>query len=663
MQIINYYKKIKIPEEEANAWYDLGDLLPANNKINIAKKIVFFQRADSVYKKLNLKKEQTDALKAIGDAHLNEGKFDLAETELLQVIDQYKKEGYKKLAYTFDLLGEVARQKGDLQKKLYYELEVVKNLEGTPDTATADYFYHKLATTYNDLKKFKESVYWSNKALNMAYNHPDHGLLYLYSALYVSDLIALNKEKDALAFFNNIVKKKPPTDEGQKISAYQSYGKIYDALKYYGSAKQSYTNMISVIEKQSADRGIVNQYITIHNHIIDYLTNIKFFVSIRDYNNADYYLKRVQLFSDSLESPASKRDINYYGFLLDSIKGNYISAIKHYQQYKQINDSIFNTTKSKQIAEIDIKYQTEQKISSIKLLKNQQESQQAELRKVRLQKNITFGGITAFMIIAGLAYNGYRNKLKSNKLLYSKQTEINQQNHSLQQLIGDKDKLLSEKDWLLKEVHHRVKNNLQIVMSLLNTQSAFLENKEALNALNQSKDRVHAISLIHQKLYAGKNISMINLPSYVAELIYYLKDSFNVYDRKVTINSFIEEIDIDIAQAVPLGLILNEAITNAIKYAFDSKGGKVDVELKMVDDHMAMLSVADNGRGFPEAFDRETNNTLGMQMIMALSKQLKGTLKTENNNGAEVIVKFRLETFPIIAETPHDLKKTAIALN
>jgi two-component sensor histidine kinase len=500
------------------------------------------------------------------------------------------------------------------------------------------------------LKRYKESIEWSGKALAMSYDKHNPGQLFLYGRLQISNLINLNQAGNALILLNKIVKTTPPAAEDERILVYQSYGEIYDALKDYGKAKLNYANMIDVIENHRKDRGIVNQFIIINNHIVDYLTVVKFFISVKDYNKATHYLKKIEVFSDTLESPLLKKDINLYGFILDSVSGNYISAIKHYQQYKKIDDSIFSAAKSKQIAETDIKYQTAQRLSAIERLKNREEAQKAELQKVTLQKNITFGGIAAFMILAGLAYNGYRNKHKSNKLLHGKQAEINRQNSNLQQLLSDKDELLTEKDWLLQEVHHRVKNNLQIVMSLLSTQSAFLENKDALDAINQSRDRVYAISLIHQKLYGTKNASKIDLPSYVADLVQYLKDSFNVFERKIIISYSVQDIDIDIAQIVPLGLILNEAITNAIKYAFDSNGGKLVVDLKMVNDSSAILIVADNGKGFPDEFNPKTLSTLGMQMMVALSKQLDGTLIAQNDNGAAVIVNFQLESFRKVAE-------------
>ncbi|HJY13883.1 MAG TPA: sensor histidine kinase, partial [Flavobacterium sp.] len=150
----------------------------------------------------------------------------------------------------------------------------------------------------------------------------------------------------------------------------------------------------------------------------------------------------------------------------------------------------------------------------------------------------------------------------------------------------------------MKEIHHRVKNNLQTVISLLNSQSAYLDNDMALSAIKNSQHRIHSMSLIHQKLYNAENISTINMPNYIKELVEYLKESFNTGQRiRFEIN--VAPLELDVAQAVPLGLILNEAITNSIKYAFpDDRNGMVYIKLESTADKRYLLAISDNGIGF-----------------------------------------------------------------
>jgi two-component sensor histidine kinase len=323
-------------------------------------------------------------------------------------------------------------------------------------------------------------------------------------------------------------------------------------------------------------------------------------------------------------------------FVVDSAAGNYISAIQHFELHKRINDSLFNATKSQQIADLQIKYEIEKKEQSYKLLEAQAKSEHAELQNVSLQRNITIGGVAMLLIIAVLTYNGYRNKQRSNRNMQIKQAEINQQNKSLQSL-------LQEKEWLLKEVHHRVKNNLQIIISLLNAQSDFLDNPSAIHAINESRERMQAIALIHQKLYQPDYGPRINMLSYIQDLVSYLESSFTVA-RGIYFQLEIDEISLDVSQAGPLGLILNEAITNAVKYAFpNGRRGTIVVSLCRQGARNILLKIADNGVGLPGNFDFNRNNSLGMQLIRLFAEQLEGELFFEGKGGVEISLLFKQE--------------------
>ncbi|WKL48648.1 sensor histidine kinase [Flavobacterium pectinovorum] len=190
----------------------------------------------------------------------------------------------------------------------------------------------------------------------------------------------------------------------------------------------------------------------------------------------------------------------------------------------------------------------------------------------------------------------------------------------------------------MKEVHHRVKNNLQVVMSLLNTQSVYLKEESAVNAIKDSQNRINSMSLIHQRLYQSEGLSCIKMPEYIKELISYLKDSYN------TNHSFVvdvEYIEMHVAQAIPIGLILNEAITNAIKYAFtDEKKGKITITLKHFQDDSFLLEIADNGVGIEGEIDIEKYNSFGMKLMEGLSKDLNGKFSITSSNGLKVSVIF-----------------------
>ena len=193
---------------------------------------------------------------------------------------------------------------------------------------------------------------------------------------------------------------------------------------------------------------------------------------------------------------------------------------------------------------------------------------------------------------------------------------------------------------MLRELHHRVKNNLQIVMSLLNSQSAYIDNEPALTAIHESQNRVHAMSLIHQKLYSSENVSSIDMSAYIRELVSYLRDNFKTGQR-IRFEFDVEPIEMDVNQAVPLGLILNEAITNAIKYAFpDGRDGKISISLSNTIPHHYLLCISDNGIGIPPKFKNKRPGSLGMSLMKGLSEDLDGSFSIENNNGTTIKTSF-----------------------
>jgi two-component sensor histidine kinase len=177
-------------------------------------------------------------------------------------------------------------------------------------------------------------------------------------------------------------------------------------------------------------------------------------------------------------------------------------------------------------------------------------------------------------------------------------------------------------------------------MSLLNSQSAYIDNEPALTAIHDSQHRVHAMSLIHQKLYNTENVSTIDMSFYIRELVAYLRDSFNTGQR-IQFEYNIIPLELDVSHAVPLGLILNEAITNAIKYAFpDNREGLITISLGNTTPNHYLLSISDNGIGMPSHFNGKKPGSLGMSLMAGLSEDLEGNFAIENNNGTVITISF-----------------------
>jgi PAS domain S-box-containing protein len=202
---------------------------------------------------------------------------------------------------------------------------------------------------------------------------------------------------------------------------------------------------------------------------------------------------------------------------------------------------------------------------------------------------------------------------------------------------------LQEKEILLKEIHHRVKNNLAVIASILSLQSANAPDKTYQDIFQECVNRIKTMSKIHTQLYQAKDLAHINFKSYLQELIPELFRSYQVRADEVTLNLQIEDFTPDINTAIPLGLIVNELFTNAIKYAFSGgRKGEIRVSLKKHNSQI-VLTVADNGIGFPADLDLTRAQSLGLQLVTALVYQLRGTVEIKREQGTEFVITFPAE--------------------
>lgn len=202
-------------------------------------------------------------------------------------------------------------------------------------------------------------------------------------------------------------------------------------------------------------------------------------------------------------------------------------------------------------------------------------------------------------------------------------------------------KSLDEKDLLLKEIHHRVKNNMQIISSLLNLQAGYLKDEEAVNALKESQARIVSMAMLHENLYRSDNLTGINFENYIKHLIRNLFHTYNVNMEKIKFNIMAQGVFLNIDTAIPCGLIINELVTNSIKHAFP-EGTSGDIKVIMdQDDDKYHLEISDNGIGLPPEFDIKKSSTLGILLVNSLVGQLDGSIEVIRNQGTtyQIIIK------------------------
>ena len=535
----------------------------------------------------------------------------------------YKSIHYVELQGVYVLLGETYYEQADYKQALNYELMALKTAEYVRDTTMQQcQINNQIGVTLIRLGEYQKSIDYFKNAIQTASRYKDYESIYILTSNIVDAYIKSEKPLDAKAFLEKISKNypQPKNDIELNYRIAGCYVTIYMMLKHYHKAEPYCNQLLSIINSgKIAKFHLSNIYVIL----------IKYYFSSRQYSLALTYLIKNNSLTLEIGDPVRIGINNNLWFGLDTAQHRYQSAIAHLLIYHRINDSMFTVTKTRQAQQLQVQFETEKKENQIRLLRQKAKLDLAELDRANLVKNITICVIILTVIIAGLFYRQYRQKQKTNLV-------ITQKNAMLEHL-------LTEKEWLLKEVHHRVKNNLHTVICLLESQAIYLEN-DALKAIENSQHRIYAMSLIHQKLYQSDDVKTIDMKVYLHEFVRYLADSFGSTDL-IHFQLDIEPVTLGVSQAIPLGLIINEAVTNAIKYAFpENQMGVISIQLSQTGEKIKLV-VADNGIGIPQGISEIEVNSLGIDLMKGLSRDLKGEIHFEIKKGTKITVIFGLDSF------------------
>ncbi|HOZ75775.1 MAG TPA: tetratricopeptide repeat protein [Flavobacterium sp.] len=292
--------------------------------------------------------------------------------------------------------------------------------------------------------------------------------------------------------------------------------------------------------------------------------------------------------------------------------GKFDLAYDSHVAYKKYSDSILNSETGKKLIQLQLTNAFEKKEAAIK----KEQARKDALRNIadKKQEKIKYIVLTSMFLLSLLTIGIYRN-LKN----HQKQRQIIQKQKELIEAS------LVEKETLLREIHHRVKNNLQIITSLLNMQTQEINDPAVLASIQEGQSRVQAMSLIHQNLYQSEEINKVDVENYLKELVDYLSKMFEGNSKNIEVYIETVRIRFDFDTAIPLGLIVNELVSNAFKYGFESKSkGSIHISIRALNDIDYELKVTDDGKGLPAGFDVGSPKTLGLRLVSILSKQLRG---------------------------------------
>jgi two-component sensor histidine kinase len=325
--------------------------------------------------------------------------------------------------------------------------------------------------------------------------------------------------------------------------------------------------------------------------------------------------------------------------------GNEKLANEFYNMFISYNDSVINRKNLYDYNLSAIKHELEVKVAKQQMQLKDAEllNQKAEIKRQTMLRNMILVGFVILVFLAFYFYISFRNKRSINLQLRLKNrkiqkfyNELEDQKKIVEANNSKLQKLLLDKELLFREVHHRVKNNLQIISSLLNLQSNTISDQATLIALKQSQSRINTMAILHNKLYQTEDFTNVPIDEYLRQLVSSISDSFDTGKCSVFFEINTDpSIQLNIDIAIPFGLILNELITNSFKYAFTGKSiGKIQVYLFKIENDQYKFTFKDDGIGLPFDYKEKATHSLGLELIEMLVQQLNGTLVIENQGGA-----------------------------
>lgn len=599
----------------------------------LTKKMELLGKAIAAFRQKSTKLQLADILTIAAEDYNYMGDADKSVAFLKEALSLYKAIGHKNMVNAYRVAGSLYASRADYKKSIDFLLKAVVASENKEyqDNELLTHIYNQLSANYHALNETALADTYIRKSFDYALKSGNTESVYTAANNIVSGLINKSNYKEAERFLKKIYAKHKPVTIADIITVQACFIRIYIKLKQFDKGEPYCRQMIALLDKQKAE--MPKQIYTYANSSL-----CRFYLAKGDYATARKYLDaNLNVLSD--REFTAKKNAYILAYQLDSAQANLPRAIEYLKKLKTVDDSIFNLEKNKEISQLQISYESEKKdkdiqlkAKSISLLNKEKELQEHKIQQTGIQKNVALGGVAIALMAAFGIFLAYRNKNRLNTLLEQQKEEITDKNDTL-------NKLVDEKEWLLKEIHHRVKNNLQIVMSLLNTQSAYLTDESAKKAIGDSQRRMHSIALIHQQLYKSDNVSAIKMYRYISELVSYLQDTYDSSLVKFEIN--VDDIELDVAQTIPIGLILNEAVTNSFKYAFaPNEKGFIRISLCQLDGTVYELTISDNGKGVPEGFDPQDCDSLGMQLLSGLSSDLNGDFSIYNDGGTVIKIIF-----------------------
>ena len=544
--------------------------------------------------------------------HYTAGDFDKAIKQALHYLDWTREAGNRaRESYALSTLAKFNREKGNLAEAISYSLEGLKLSEDLENFSDQGYYAAELGNLYSSLQQHEKALEYIQKSYDVA----DEIGYATGKAVSLRNLAenALDRDdsESAISYLLQSISIDSTTDyKIGLLRAYRNLGALFEdrnklavSEKYYQKALDLDLDDSNKLDLAYVQLGMAKVELRKGNTI-----------------QAKSYLERADEIGEGVNALEFKLSLARVKADLFASSRKYKEAYEAILTQNEMNSQLLNENISNQITGLNIQYETEKKESEIERLELADHFNEVQLRRQRMA---IIGLLLVIVLVGGLWYRIRRQK-----------SQIESQSKAIS--IA-----LSEKDTLLREIHHRVKNNLQFVSSLLNLQSRHVEDPTALTALREGQNRVKSMALIHQNLYQEDNLTGIEVKVYFEKLIQSLFTSYNVAPNRIKLKIDIQNVNLDVDSVIPIGLIVNELVSNALKHAFpDNQSGFISVTLKEDSDHL-FLGIADNGIGMDYSDRSMFKKSFGYRLINAFQSQLDADLNINGESGTSIEMRIK----------------------
>jgi two-component sensor histidine kinase len=613
-QILNLSKKIGYKKGEGFGYNILGVICMYKAEHKLA--IKHFQDGKLAFEAADFKSGLANILGNIGLTFQNQGDAEQAITYQLKALKIRQAIGDKKgLAVSYSNIGHIYHFQGKYNEALSYLLNGVKIFDEIGDKRNAALTYDDIGMIYRDKGAYDEALKYASLSLKMNEEVDNkYGLANSNNQLgYIYNMI--KKPEDALNYYYKALK--IAEAQGLKMPMANSYfyiGAIYFDKADYDVALKNYSTALQIY-KEAEDKA--NEGIMLTEIARTYKAQGKLKPALES------ILQSIQLIKETDQLQKLAHAYKHAAEISSALK-NYKAAFDFEVLYKQAYDSLYNNEQDKKLNKMQINFDFEKKAATLKAAQDKKDALAAEeSKRQKTIRNYTLIGLALVMIFSIVVYR-QRNKIAKEK--------------------KRSDQLVLDKEMLIKEIHHRVKNNLEVISSLLELQSEGIDDEKAKAAVIEGQSRVQSIALIHHKLYRTDDVSAVEFNSFVNDLYKQVASVFKQLGSEIDFEVEANQTQISIDTAVPIGLILNELLTNTFKYAIKKdKQNKIKVKLDSADSTgLCKIIYSDNGPGMPATFELKNSTSLGMKVIQLLTKQIGGKLNFYNQNGSVFEIPFKM---------------------